>query len=335
MMGQGIKDFGTAPKDLRGLYAPIREDLKQVEQILRAEIASEYPFVDRLARHGFRFGGKRLRPALVLLSGQACGRLTPAHPLLAAVVEMIHTATLIHDDVLDEATIRRHLETVNVRWDNEASVLLGDYLFTRAMGMAASLKSTFACRAISEAGRRMCEGELRQIEMRGNYALREEDYLDIIAGKTAALCACCCRLGAHYAGAEEDHSEAYARFGRNLGIAFQIIDDVLDVLGDEATTGKSLGTDLVKQKPTLPVIRLLSRVDEAERGDLVAVLSRADGNHRAVLKHRLEQSDAISYARQKATSYARRAAEALPCPPTTPADEILARLAEFVVTRQQ
>ena len=333
-MGQGIRDFGTAPRDLRGLYGPIREDLKQVEEILRAEIASDYPFVDQLARHGFRFGGKRLRPALVLLSGQACGGLTPAHRVLAAVVEMIHTATLIHDDVLDEATIRRHLDTVNVRWDNEASVLLGDYLFTRAMCMASSLGSTFACQAISEAGKTMCEGELRQIETRGNFALAEADYLDIISGKTAELCACCCRLGSHYAGADPDRCEAYGRFGRNLGIAFQIVDDLLDVLGDEATTGKSLGTDLIKQKPTLPVIRLLSQVDQAERSDLVANLSRADGNHRSLLKHRLEQSDAILYARQKAAWYARRAAEALPCPPTTLADETLAQLAEFVVTRQ-
>jgi octaprenyl-diphosphate synthase len=333
-MSRGIKDFGTAPKDLRSLYAPIREDLKQAERILRAEIASEYPFVDRLARHGFRFGGKRLRPALVLLSGKACGGLGRAHRLLAAVVEMIHTATLIHDDVLDEATIRRHLDTINARWDNEASVLLGDYLFTRAMCMASSLESPFACQAISEAGKTMCEGELRQIETRGNYALREEDYLDIIAAKTAALCACCCRLGAHYAGADEGRSESYARFGQNLGIAFQIVDDLLDVLGDEATTGKSLGTDLIKQKPTLPVIRLLSQVDEEERADLVAILSRADTNHRDVLKRRLEQSDAVSYARQKATWFARRAGEALPCPPTA-ADEILIRLAEFVVTREQ
>jgi octaprenyl-diphosphate synthase len=180
----------------------------------------------------------------------------------------------------------------------------------------------------------MCEGELRQIDARGNFALSEEDYLDIISGKTAALCACCCRLGAHYAGADEGRSEAYAQYGRNLGIAFQIVDDVLDVLGDEATTGKSLGTDLIKQKPTLPVIRLLSQVDQAERRELVANLSRADGNHRAVLKDRLEHSDAISYARQKAASYARSAAEALPGPPTTPADETLVHLAEFVVTRE-
>lgn len=334
-MSQGIKDFGTTPWDLRTLYASIRDDLKQVEKILREELSSEHPFVDRLAKHGFRFGGKRLRPALVLLSGRACGGLTPEHPVLAAVVEMIHTATLIHDDVLDDATIRRHLETVNARWDNEASVLLGDYLFTKAMCMVSSLESTFACQAIAEAGRRMCEGELRQVETRGNYDLTEEVYLDIIAGKTAALCACCCRLGAHYAGADPERREAYARFGLNLGIAFQITDDVLDVLGDEATTGKSLGTDLLKQKPTLPIIRLLSELDGDERAKLIAILTRPEDRNPEALRRRLERAGAISYARQKAVAYARRAAEELPCSMSNPADETLKGLAEFVVTRRK
>ena len=335
MMSQGIKDFRKTPEVLRTLYAPIREDLAEVDRVLRAELSSEYPFVDRLVKHGFRLGGKRLRPALVLLSGKACGGLKPEHPLLGAVVEMIHTATLIHDDVLDEASLRRHLDTVNARWDNEASVLLGDYLFTRAIHMASSLETTFACRAIGEAGRTMCEGELRQIEARGNYDLSEEDYLDIISGKTASLCACCCRLGAHYAGADPDTREAYARFGQYLGIAFQIIDDVLDVLGDEATTGKSLGTDLLKQKPTLPLIRLLSGADGAERRELVAILSRPDDRHRDALKPLLERSDAISYSRRKATWFVRRATQELPCLPTSPAVEPLRQLADFVISRQQ
>ncbi|MFH1267721.1 MAG: polyprenyl synthetase family protein [Planctomycetota bacterium] len=334
-MTQGIKDSQTASKELRTLYAPIQADLDEVERVLQRELTSQYPFVDGLVKHGFRFGGKRLRPALVILSGKACGGLRPEHPLLGAAVEMIHTATLIHDDVLDEATLRRHLDTVNARWDNEASVLLGDYLFTRAISLASSLESTFACRAIGEAGRTMCEGELRQIEARGNYALSEEEYLDIISGKTAGLCACCCRLGAHYAGADADRGEAYARFGQNLGIAFQIADDLLDVLGDEATTGKSIGTDLLKQKPTLPVIRLLSQVDSNERAELLAILSSPSEENRHALKLRLKRSDAISYAREKATWFARHAAEQLPPLATTLADESLRQLAEFVVTRRQ
>lgn len=334
-MSQGIKDLRKAPKELHALYAPIRQGLADVEEVLLRELASNHPFVDRLLKHGFRFGGKRLRPALLLLSGQACGGLKSEHLLLGAAVEMIHTATLIHDDVLDEATIRRHLDTVNARWDNEASVMLGDFLFTCAITMASSLESTFACRTIGEAGKTMCEGELRQIETRGDYDLREEDYIDIIAGKTAALCACCCRLGAHYAGADADRCEAYAQFGQDLGIAFQIVDDVLDVLGDEATTGKSLGTDLLKQKPTLPLIRLLSELDPEPRAELVAVLSRPEDDHRDALRLQLERSDAIAYARRKAVWFAEKATQALPSPLSSPADQTLKQLAEFVVARQQ
>ena len=148
---------------------PVASELDEVEALLQREVSSDNPFVDRLAQHGARLGGKRLRPALVLLSAKACGGVRPEHLTLAAMVEMIHTATLIHDDVLDEATIRRHLDTVNARWNNEVSILLGDYLLARAICLASSLDDNFACRAISESARHMCEGELRQIESRGNY----------------------------------------------------------------------------------------------------------------------------------------------------------------------
>ena len=170
---------------------------------------SKYPFVDDLVKYGFHLGGKRLRPALVLLSGLACGCFGAEHVLLAAAVEMIHTATLVHDDVLDEATIRRHLDTVNARWDNETSVLLGDYLFTRALCLASSMDDIFACRELNNASRIIkCEGELRQIESRGDYCLTEEQYYEIVRGKTAALTASCCRLGAHFSGADREVVEA-------------------------------------------------------------------------------------------------------------------------------
>ena len=334
-MSQGSQNRASRPAELQRLYAPIRQELDQVEGILRDELHSNYPFVDRLVKHGFRLGGKRLRPALLLLSGKACGALAPEHPRLAAAVEMIHTATLIHDDVLDEATLRRHLETVNARWDNEASILLGDYLFTRSICIASSVDGTFACRTIGEATKTMCEGELRQVQNRGNYDLSEEDYLGIIANKTAALYACCCRLGAHYAGASAERREVFGRFGRQLGIAFQIVDDVLDVLGDEATAGKSLGTDLVKQKSTLPLIRLLNQVGAQERAELVAILARPGNHHREALRPWLEGSDAISYAQQKAASYIERAIEELQKVPEGPARDVLRQLAQFVITRQQ
>ncbi len=334
-MKQLAADRAAVPEVLSELYAPIRKELDQVEELLRSELRSDYPFVDRLAKHGFRLGGKRLRPALVLLSAKASGGLKREHLVLAAAVEMIHTATLVHDDVLDEATLRRHLDTVNARWDNEASVLLGDYLFSRSICLVSALDGPYACRAIGEAAQTMCEGELRQIEGRGNYDLDEEDYLKIIAEKTAALTACCCRLGAHYAGAEPDVCETLTRFGRQLGIAFQIVDDLLDVLGDEAVAGKSLGTDLVKQKPTLPLIRLLSQADPPDRAELLAVLSRSGNHRREALRPWLERFDAIAYARDRALWHVRLAGDELDKLPLTPARETLKGLTDFVVTRRQ
>jgi octaprenyl-diphosphate synthase len=250
-------------------------------------------------------------------------------------MELIHTASLIHDDVLDEAAIRRHLQTVNARWDNEASVLLGDYLFARSMCLASSLESKFASQAISEASGVMCEGELRQVGSRGNFGLREEDYIRIVSGKTAAVYACCCRLGAHHAGADSEVREVLGRFGHQFGIAFQITDDVLDLRGTEDVAGKSLGTDLNKQKPTLPVIRLLSQIDGPERAEVVGILSRPDDHRARDLQPWLQRFDAISYAQQTARRYVRRACEELDQIAFTPARESLKELAGFVILRDQ
>ncbi|MGD0898067.1 MAG: polyprenyl synthetase family protein [Thermoguttaceae bacterium] len=333
-MTQAAEDRVRSPQNLASLYAPIQGELDRVEETLREQFRSDYPFIDGLVRYGFRLGGKRLRPALVLLCARACGRLRREHVVLAAAVEMIHTATLIHDDVLDEATMRRHLDTVNVRWNNETSVLLGDYFFSRSLCLASSLDDVFGCQAIGDATRSMCEGELRQAESRGNYALTEQHYFDIIASKTAALTACCCRIGAHYAGADPPVGEALARYGLQLGVAFQITDDLLDVVGDEATVGKSLGTDLLKQKSTLPLIRLLDRVSADERTELLGQLSGSGNHHRDILRGWWGRSDALVYARGQALQFARRAAQELDVLGPGAARDALAGLAEFVVNRQ-
>lgn len=325
----------AVPDNLRTLYAPVARELEVVEGLLQREFSNEDSFVDRLAQHGFRLGGKRLRPALVLLSAQACGGIRPEHLSLAVAAELIHTATLIHDDVLDEATLRRHLDTVNARWDNEASILLGDYLLARVMCLTSSLDDTFACRTIGEAARHMCEGELRQIESRGNYDLGEDDYFRIIADKTATLTACCCRLGSHYAGAEPAVCDALAQYGHDLGVAFQIADDVLDLLGDESAVGKSLGTDLLKQKATLPLIRLLATVGAEDREKLTLALSDGGNHHRDALRPWLQQSDAISYARSRARSFTGQARGELASLSASVARDSLLGLVDFVIDRHQ
>jgi len=333
-MSQAVNDRTAGRQRLESLYEPIREDLAKFEDLLRAELRSDYPPVDQLAQHGFRLGGKRLRPALLLLSAKAAGGVKHDHLVLAVVVEMIHTATLVHDDVLDAALLRRHLETVNARWGGQASVLLGDFLFTHAFYLASTLSSTFACQTIGRATNIVCEGELRQIASCGNLALSEQEYLGVIEAKTAELCACCCQLGAHYAEADVEVEAALARYGRGLGIAFQIVDDLLDLVGDEATTGKSLGTDLEQQKLTLPLIRLLSQLDEGRRRDAVRLLQGPDSLRRETLAGWLQDGDALTYSRNVAAEFAQQARAELDCLAPSAAKSVLCKLTEFVVERR-
>jgi octaprenyl-diphosphate synthase len=333
-MKQAIREQDALARQWKRLYAPIAGELAAAEDLLRRELSSEDPFVDALVKHAFRLGGKRLRPALVLLAAKATGEIAKPHVVLAAVVEMIHTATLVHDDVLDEASLRRHLETINARSSNEASVLVGDFLFTHAFYLASSLETTYACQTIGRATNIVCAGELRQIHSRGNFQLSEAEYLSIIEAKTAELCACCCRLGAHYAGAHSRTEDALDRFGRNLGIAFQIADDMLDLVGDEVSMGKSLGTDLEKQKPTLPVIRLLAESTSTERKEVLELLSSPSRADRNQVNLWLDRCDALGYARQQARNYADRAAAELDTLAESPARDVLAALCELVVSRQ-
>ncbi len=318
-------------ESLATLLAPIRDDLARVEHLLRSELVSSDPFVNELVQHGCRLGGKRLRPALLLLAAQAGGDIQHDHIVLGAVVEMIHTATLVHDDVLDGAAMRRHVPTVNNRWGNHASVLLGDFLFTHAFYLASTTGSTFACRTIGRATNIVCEGELRQVGAAGNLALREDEYLAIIDAKTAELCACSARLGAHYAGADADAVQSLDRYGRALGVAFQIVDDLLDLQGDETAMGKSLGTDLDQLKPTLPLIRLLEQTGSSRA--VLDVLKLPAPERRVALADWFARSDALEYTRRKAAWYAEQARQSLVGAPAGPARDLLAELPAFVVER--
>ena len=320
-------------RKLAGLYAPIAAELAEAEAIFAAELASRYPFVQHLVEHCADFRGKRLRPALVLLTAKACGGHRPDHAVLAAVVEMIHTATLVHDDILDESMIRRHAATVNAEWGNETAVLMGDYLFTHAFHLAASLETTLACRWIGHATNLVCEGEMQQVHNRGNFDLDEEAYFAIIRGKTAELTAVSCRLGAQYAGASETIVQAMDNYGRDLGVAFQIADDVLDLWGEERTTGKSLGTDLEKQKLTLPLIRLLETSTPQAAGSLRRLLAEARPEDRDKIRDLLDQSEALAYAWGQAERYASKASAALDVLPDSACKSALRALTHHVIRR--
>jgi octaprenyl-diphosphate synthase len=324
-------------RDLAGLPSRVERfigrELLQVEQIFRAELESQNPYVADIFTHVSHFRGKRLRPMLLLLSASATGPITQAHRILAAVVEMIHTATLVHDDVLDEAETRRHVATVNARWNNETSVLYGDYLFTHAFHLASSLDTTFACRMIGRATNTVCEGELTQIRERGNLDLSEGAYLRIIDGKTAELCAIACYLGAHFSEAEEQVAKSLEQYGRSLGIAFQISDDLLDILGSEVETGKSLGSDFKKQKLTLPLIRLLSQAEESDAARLRELLGQADDEAWTEIVRWLHRSDAVEYARTRALEFAAAARGQLECLSDSSAKRILIEITDFATHR--
>lgn len=311
----------------------LHDDLCEVERVFFDELRCWHPYVTDILTQMTSFRGKRLRPMLLLLSAKATGGTTKDHQVLAAVVEMIHMATLVHDDVLDDAETRRHVATVNARWNNETSVLFGDYLFTHAFHLASSLESTVACRLIGRATNVICVGELSQIHERGNFGLNEENYLRMIEGKTAELCSVCCHLGASFAGAPPETVKSLAQFGREVGTAFQIADDLLDVVGKEDEIGKSLGTDLRKQKLTLPLIRLLSQSCEQDAVQIRELLSQPNTDTWSELQPFLNRSDAFEYSQSRANEFASSARANLRCVPDSTARSILEQVAEFVTHR--
>ncbi|MFL5340684.1 MAG: polyprenyl synthetase family protein [Gemmataceae bacterium] len=323
-----------SPRGSHLLYAPIATDLAEVERVFARQLASHRGHVARLISHLEHYRGKRLRPTLLLLTARACGTIAPAHHILGAVVEMIHTATLVHDDVLDEADLRRHAPTVNAAWGNRSSILLGDMLFSHAFHLASTVGDAQACEIIGAATNRVCEGELHQIIESGNLDLSEADYFDIIDGKTAELTACCCRLGALYAGADEEAVEQLSIYGRYLGTAFQIADDLLDLTGLEESTGKTLGTDLAQQKPTLPVIHMLARTP-AEQSARLRQLLRDPATPRESLLPYLRESGALGFARRRAEEFADRARDALRVLPPSELRSLLETLTDWTVRREK
>lgn len=310
-------------------------DLATSMSIYDVELQSANPVLGDILKHTTRFRGKQLRPTLLLLTAGATGGVANSHHTLAAVIEMIHVATLLHDDVLDDADVRRHVSTVNSRWNNETSVLFGDYLFTHAFHLAASLDSTDACSRIGAATNRLCEGELTQISHRGNLELDEATYFDIIDGKTAELCAVACELGARYSNADEATVNACESYGRQLGVAFQIADDLLDLVGESRETGKTLGTDLEKQKLTLPVIRLLSTASDKDRDAIRRVLTHPNEATRTALEPFLSKSDAIAYASERARTIVDNAKQSLQSLAETPYKALMLATADLAIDRRR
>ncbi|MAG57279.1 MAG: hypothetical protein CMJ83_13380 [Planctomycetes bacterium] len=258
---------------LQDLYRAITPDLAGVESEIVGALHSETPEIAEMAACASGHGGKRMRPAMVLLVARAAGAAVPAHTRLAAVVEMIHLATLVHDDVIDDADLRRKRRTVKARWNRHDAVLLGDIIFARAIRLLASMSDERSMVTLTSALSTVCEGEILQNRRSHDPTLSEATYYRIIDAKTAELYARGCELAAWLANCDQGKVGAFGVFGRELGLAFQITDDVLDLVGDESEVGKSLGTDLVGGKMTLPLILLRQRLEDQPRGTFDRVIT--------------------------------------------------------------
>ncbi len=317
---------------LEKICTPVQKQLDEIEIRFAEEFVSGEPFVEQLLSHVSRRRGKRLRPGLLLLSGRAAGALSETHILLAMAVEAIHGATLVHDDVLDEAEIRRHCPTVNNLWGNEASVLLGDFLFATAFRLATRTGHNPAQQIISATSTTVCKGELLQIGERNNFDISEERYIEIIGQKTAALYECACLLGVKCAGGDDSMQKALADYGWKIGMAFQIVDDCLDLVGDESQMGKSLGTDLAKGKFTLPLIHLM-RKDP----DVLGLVKKGvqDAGLVPQICDRLASAGSVEYALGVAREYTDNAKQAVSVIGSDTIRTALEQVADYVVRRDK
>jgi octaprenyl-diphosphate synthase len=321
------------------LHHLISPQLAAVETLFTRELVSELPHVNTLVTHVSKFRGKMLRPMLVLISGLAAtddgATLTDAHVVLATVVEMVHMATLVHDDILDGAEVRRRGATINHLHGNEAAVLLGDYLISHAFHLCSSLDSQEASRLIGHTTNLVCEGELTQNANRGNWKLDEKTYYQIIYRKTAILTENCCRLGAMTSTPRKPWIDALSTYGKQLGLAFQIVDDILDICGQQKTVGKSLGTDIEKGKLTLPMIHFLKHAAPQHRELLIDLLESREHDRVERVRQLLGPSDSIGYARREAQKLVDQAIVAIRTLPHSEARDVLIEMAHYVTSREK
>ncbi len=314
-------------------FRRIDAQLGQVSELIRQSLTARSPAGDlsALLDHLNARSGKLIRPALVLLAGACFGPLTQEHIRVSAMVEMIHHATLLHDDVIDDGRLRRGVPTVNHLWGNESAVLLGDFVLSQVFRMAADLDAS-AARIVAQTAIRVCEGELRQVGQRRNWQLSEAEYIEIITEKSASFFSGCCRLGAMLAHAENRHVESAARFGLLAGVAFQIADDLLDITGDEARMGKTGHSDVAKDKLTLAVIHMLRTTDESHRAQVRAALELQNAS-RCELADMLQRAGSLHYAHQRAQEYVAKATETLDDLPASDARDALVQTARFMADR--
>lgn len=340
---KGVLDI---PPELVPVAEMIAAGLARVVARFDRALATDLPPVEQLCRHVEGYRGKMLRPSLVFVCGAAADpragsepveRLVgETHDVLGAVIEMVHMATLVHDDVLDEADVRRRATTVNRLYGNETAVMLGDLLISNAFHLCSTLGSQRYSQAVGRASAVLCAGELLQLHHREDYSLDEPTYYEIVERKTAELIACACELGAAASGGREEWVAACGVYGRRVGVAFQIQDDVLDLTGSVATVGKSVGKDLEKGKATLPLIHHLAHASQAVRGRTLMLLEATsiDASAARLVREAMDATGSVAYARATAQRLVDEAKAAAGLLPASEARSMLMAMADAVVARE-
>lgn len=323
----------AANQSQNSIIQSIAGDMEAVNAVIRRELHSEVPLVNQIAEYIISAGGKRIRPVLVLLTANACGYRGDHHHLLAAVIEFIHTATLLHDDVVDESSLRRGRQTANALFGNAASVLVGDFVYSRAFQMMVSVGDMRVMQILADATNVIAEGEVLQLLNMHDPDVTEERYLQVIRSKTAKLFEAAAGLGALIAGASEADIEACAEYGRSLGTAFQLVDDVLDYSGVASDIGKNVGDDLREGKPTLPLIYLMQHGTPEQRQLVRTCIENGDESHFNDILAAITQCGALDYTKQQAEAAAQRASNAIASLANSQFKDSLLKLSTFAVDR--
>lgn len=324
----------TLAEAAKSIAEPVLAELALAENELANMFADESEAVKDMAGQANQYGGKRLRPILVLLCGGMVGTRTDEHPKLAAIVEILHMASLMHDDVLDEADTRRQVTTLNALYGNQLPILMGDLVYTRAFSLSISLSTLHAAHVLARASEAICLGEIEQSFLRYSRDYDESRYYRVIELKTGELFGASCELGARYAGGTDEQTDALREFGESLGMGFQIIDDCLDIVGDEGVVGKSLGTDLETGKVTLPIIRLAQTLDDAGKERLRHVLyGDIEGRRRDLLAQTFDLDPIVARCQEEATGWVRKSLAKLEMFDEGPEKSSLRDICNFIINR--
>jgi octaprenyl-diphosphate synthase len=319
--------------DITTIRQLIADDMSSVDSLIIESLKSDVVLINQIGAYIVHSGGKRLRPMIVLLAANASGYQGKHHIDLAAIIEFIHTATLLHDDVVDGSELRRNRETANAVWGNEASVLVGDFLYSRSFEMMVEVGEMKVMEILSHATNRIAEGEVLQLLNVHNPETSEADYMEVIKRKTATLFEAGARLGGIVAGSSEIEQQALADYGLHLGIAFQLVDDALDYDSSNSEIGKNIGDDLAEGKPTLPLIQAMLKSSPADRKRLEEIIENGGLDQIDFVMQTIQQTDAIEYTKEIARKEAELAKTALNALPETPYRQALAALADFSVAR--